>query len=418
MQKLVRNVVTVRLFMSSQINSEIISIGTEILLGEITDTNSVYLAKALRDVGINVFYMTSVGDNRQRIADSIRTAMKRSNLVITCGGLGPTVDDMTRQAVADATDRELVFHPPLFEQIADRFKSFRATMTENNRQQAFLPANAITIENPVGTAPSFAVGHQGSIVISLPGVPREMKFLMTEKVIPMLKEKFDLGIIKARVLHTAGIGESTLDDVIGRGLLEASNPTVGLAAHNGQVDVRITAKADSETEADSMIAEYEAELRQRIGKYVFGADAETLEDVLRLVLSEHGASVAVADAGLNGSLVATLGAAVITSALYDSPDSLRTELQMPEASLRQLTEAAAADLHEKTGATICIAVASRPDVEESADSAESTSVTVKLGEKIRSRVYGFGAKSELVRSWIKTWSLAQSWWMLKEAMNE
>ena len=142
--------------MTSQVNSELISIGTEILLGEITDTNSVYLAKALRDVGINVFYMTSVGDNRQRIADTIRTAMQRSNLVITCGGLGPTVDDMTRQAVADATDRGLEFQQGLFDQIAERFKSFRSAMSENNRQQAFLPAGAICIEISVGTAPSFA----------------------------------------------------------------------------------------------------------------------------------------------------------------------------------------------------------------------------------------------------------------------
>lgn len=404
--------------MSSQINSEIISIGTEILLGEITDTNSVYLAKALRDVGINVFYMTSVGDNRQRIADVIHQAMRRSNLVITCGGLGPTVDDMTRQAVADATERGLEFHQALYDQIAERFRGFRATMTDNNRQQAYLPAGAIAIENPVGTAPSFGVEHNGSLVISLPGVPREMKFLMNNKVIPLLKDKYDLGIIKARVLHTAGIGESMLDDLIGRSLLEASNPTVGLAAHNGQVDVRITAKADREVDADLLINGFEDELRKRIGKYVFGADSDTLDEVLQSVLSKLGATVSIVDAGLNGVLSTTLGPTVAHSTSYESPDALRAALKLPDATLRQLTEAAAENQIQQTGSAVSIAVASLPDVEESEDAAEGTAVTVRMGDTVRTRVYGFGARSELVRSWIKTWSLAQAWWLLRDSVHE
>ncbi len=400
--------------MSSQVNSELISIGTEILLGEITDTNSVYLAKVLRDAGVNVFYMTSVGDNRQRIADIIRSAMKRSNLVITCGGLGPTVDDMTRQAVADATDRGLEFHQGLFDQIAERFKSFRSTMSENNRQQAFLPTNAICIENPVGTAPSFAVEHNGSMVISLPGVPREMRFLMAEKVLPLLRERYDLGVIKARVLHTAGIGESSLDDLIGRPLLEASNPTIGLAAHNGQVDVRITAKADSVDEADSLIEATENELRTRIGRYVYGSDADTLEDVLKATLAQHHATVGVVDAGLSSELMTFLSSAVVHNDTYETPDALRAVLNLPDASLRQLTEAAASDIAGRGDASIVIAVASRPDVEESADAAESTAITVRMGDIVRTRVYGFGAKSDLVRTWIKTWALAQTWWLLQD----
>src|SRR6185369_6662300 len=195
--------------MPENINAEIVAIGTEILLGEITDTNSVFIAKALRDIGINLFFMTSVGDNEKRIADAIRIAMGRSDVVITCGGLGPTIDDMTRQGVAIATDRGLTFHQNLLDKIAERFTNFRAQMTENNQRQAFLPDNAILIENPVGTAPSFIVEHAGSVVISVPGVPREMKYLMTESVIPYLQEHFNLGkgIIKARVLRTAGIGE-------------------------------------------------------------------------------------------------------------------------------------------------------------------------------------------------------------------
>lgn len=400
--------------MSSQVNSELISIGTEILLGEITDTNSVYLARTLRDVGINVFYMTSVGDNRQRIADTIRAAMTRSDLVITCGGLGPTVDDMTRQAVADATDRSLEFHQGLFDKIAERFKGFQSAMTENNRQQAFLPAGAICIENPVGTAPSFAVEHNGSMVISLPGVPREMKFLMVEQVLPLLRNKYDLGIIKARVLHAAGIGESALDDLIGRTILEANNPTVGLAAHNSQVDVRITAKADTLEEADALISAVEDALRARIERYIYGADSETLEDVLEATLVAHHARVGLVDAGLNSSLGTVLNSSVIRSNIYETPDALRVALNWPEASLRQLTERAAAEIASQGDISIAIAVASNPDVGESADSVESTAVTVLIGDVARTRAYGFGAKSDLVRTWINTWAFAQTWWLLKD----
>src|SRR5215475_450162 len=162
--------------MAQNVNAEIIAIGTEILLGEITDTNSVHIARVLRDLGINLYFMTSVGDNEQRIADSIRIALSRADVVITCGGLGPTIDDMTRQGVAIATERDLVFHQDLLDKIAERFASFRAKMTENNQRQAYLPANATVIENPVGTAPSFIVEHHESVVISVPGVPREMKY--------------------------------------------------------------------------------------------------------------------------------------------------------------------------------------------------------------------------------------------------
>ena len=316
------------------VNAEIVAIGTEILLGEITDTNSVHIARALRDIGVNLYFMTSVGDNEQRIADAIRIAMSRAQVVITCGGLGPTIDDMTRQAVADATERGLTFHQNLLDKIAERFAGFRAQMTENNRRQAYLPDDAILIENPVGTAPSFIVEYNDTVVISLPGVPREMKYLLAECVIPYLRERFNLGsgVIKARVLRTAGIGESALDTAIGDELLQASNPTVGLAAHAGQVDVRITAKADSIEDANRVIAEVEKQLRDRIGTYVYGIDEEQIEDVLAAALDTHQVQVAISETGI-GEVVSerikktSLAQRVLAAnEIYDSPDNLREAL--------------------------------------------------------------------------------------------
>jgi competence/damage-inducible protein CinA-like protein len=286
--------------------AEIITIGTELLLGEIVDTNSHYLARALRDQGIDLYRTTTVGDNPGRIAEAIQHSLERAEIVITTGGLGPTVDDPTRQAVALAAGVELEFREQLWEQVQARFRRFGRTPTENNRRQAYVPAGAIAVENPVGTAPAFIVEPSGRAVISLPGVPREMEHLMEHAIIPYLRRRFDLdSVIKARILHTAGVGESQIDERIGD-LEQLSNPTVGLAAHSGQVDVRITAKASSLEEAEALIAGVEAQLRQRLGEWVYGADNETLERAAMQALQARGWRIAVVEAGLGGELIRRL----------------------------------------------------------------------------------------------------------------
>lgn len=408
------------------VNAEIIAIGTEILLGEITDTNSGFIARALRDIGVNVFYFSAVGDNEKRISDAIRASMARSNLVITCGGLGPTVDDMTRQAVAAATDRGLTFHQVLLDQIAARFATFRATMTDNNRRQAFLPENALLIENPVGTAPSFAVEHNGSMVISLPGVPREMKFLLAEKVIPLLKERFKLGegIIKARVLKTAGIGESLLDDRIGDELLNHSNPSIGLAAHTGQVDVRITARALDEAEADGLIADMEAKLRARIGHFVFGVNNERLEDVLITLLKQHGWKLRIVEAGSGGAVSHRLrGSAFYEDAIleadteYENPMALKLAIDGGSGTeLRYLAESAAKQ--GSAPAVASIAIVSEPNIAgDQSDRTPATAVAVCVDGQVHSREYGFGSQADVASAWVSSWSLAMVWRALQDKFS-
>jgi competence/damage-inducible protein CinA-like protein len=225
--------------------AELIAIGTELLLGEIQDTNTRYLARALRDLGVNLYRATITGDNTARIAGVIREAMARCQIIITTGGLGPTVDDPTRAAVAQALDVDVEFRPELWEQIQARFERFGRTPSDNNRRQAWIPAGSIPVENPVGTAPAFICESANACIICLPGVPREMEYLTQNVVLPYLRDRFQLsGTIKARVLHVAGVGESTIDDWIGD-LETSTNPTVGLLAHPGQVDIRITASAES-----------------------------------------------------------------------------------------------------------------------------------------------------------------------------
>lgn len=401
--------------MAQNVNAEIISIGTEILLGEITDTNSVHIARALRDIGINIFFMTSVGDNEARITSAIQVALSRADVVITTGGLGPTVDDMTRQGVATATERKLVFHQSLLDSIAERFAGFRSRMTENNRRQAYLPEDSILVENPVGTAPCFIVEFRGKVVISLPGVPREMKFLLAENILPFLRQRYQLGVIKAHILRAAGIGESALDDMIGHELLEGSNPTVGLAAHSGVIDIRITAKAENEAEADEMIAVVAGHLRERVGPYVFGTDDDTIEKALVERLAERGATMAISEAGIGQAVsdrvrsVAAWETVLRNAEVYESPAALAVN----NGDLQALANSVAENISREAGSTIGIAVVSNPErARDQADSDAGTAVAVYVDGKTSSRVYGFGANAAESRVWTVTWALSRAWRML------
>ena len=287
-------------------SAEIITIGTEILLGEIVDTNSAYLARKLRDQNVDVFRTTTIGDNTERIAEVIRETLARAEIIITTGGLGPTVDDPTREAVARAVGVAPEFREELWAQIVERMARFGRNAGENQKRQAYVPAGAIALKNPVGTAPAFIVEQGGKCIIALPGVPREMETLLENEVIPYLRERYQLrGLIKARILRVAGLGESVIDEHVGD-LEELANPTVGLAAHAGLVDIRITAKADTPEAADALIAPVEAAARQRLGASIFGADGDTLESVTLAQLAARGWSLNALEINLGGALLQRL----------------------------------------------------------------------------------------------------------------
>jgi nicotinamide-nucleotide amidase len=283
-------------------SAEIITIGTEILLGEIVDTNTSYIARTLRGMGVNIFRTTTIGDNVERIAEAIRNAMNRADIVITTGGLGPTVDDPTREAVAKAVGVELEFREDLWQQVVATISRYGRKPSENQKRQAYIPKGALAIPNPVGTAPCFIVETERNAVVSLPGVPNEMEHILHESVIPYLQKRFDLNeIIKIRVLHCAGLGEGMIDEQVAE-LETLSNPTVGLAAHTGVVDIRIAAKAKNEAEADQMIADIEHRIREKLGDAVFGADEDRLEDVVLKVVAKRGWTLVGVESGLDGLL--------------------------------------------------------------------------------------------------------------------
>ena len=309
-------------------SAEIITIGTEILLGEIVDTNTRFLARGLRGLGVNLFRTVTIGDNAQRIAEAVQDSMRRADIVITTGGLGPTVDDPTREAVARALGVETEFREELWEQVKTVIARYGRVPGENQKRQAMLPRGAIAIENPVGSAPSFIVetpsppaplpstplqgasrGEGGRAIISLPGVPQEMETIFHRSVVPYLQKKFNLNeIIKVRLLHTSGMGEAAIDEQVGE-FERLANPTVGLAAHAGLVDIRLAAKAKNENEADRLIAEVETAIRARLGNAVFGADEETLERAALKAAAARGWNVAALESGLDGRLARGLSAA-------------------------------------------------------------------------------------------------------------
>ena len=310
-------------------SAEIITIGTEILLGEIVDTNTRYIARTLRGMGVDLYRTITIGDTAERIADAIRHSMQRADIVITTGGLGPTVDDPTREAVAKAAGVELEFREDLWEQVVAVISRYGRKPSENQKRQAYIPKGALAIPNPVGTAPCFIVETERNAVVSLPGVPNEMEHILHESIIPYLQERFHLDeIIKIRVLHCSGLGEGMIDEKIAN-LEMLSNPTVGLAAHTGVVDIRIAAKAKTEAEADRMIADIERQIQEQLGDVVFGADEDKLEDVVLSMVAKRGWTLIGVESGLDGLLARKIPHTVSLSDL--SPDSLLAALRAARA---------------------------------------------------------------------------------------
>ena len=328
-----------------RLRTEIVTSGTEILLGEIVDTNAAWIAQQLRDAGINLYYKTTVGDNEARLSMILQASLERSDVILVTGGLGPTADDVTRQAIAHATAAPLRLHDGALETLKARFARFGVEMTDNNIRQAYIPEGAILVENPVGTAPGFIVERDQGTVIAMPGVPSEMKTMMTQTVLPYLRRRNgNTGVIVRRVLRTIGIGESAVDHQLAE-LMDGENPTVGLAAHIGQVDIRITAGAESEAEAAALLDELEALIESRVGDFIYSREPkQSLADVVSALVSARQARVAVVERAEEGGVGATLvahGVPAITWTFDALPAPWTTSLPaVSEAGARQLAETA------------------------------------------------------------------------------
>ena len=287
--------------------TEIITVGTELLLGQIIDTNASWIAQRLAEAGIDLYYKTTVGDNAGRIEAALRQALSRADVLITTGGLGPTEDDLTRDVVAAVLGRPLHLDSDVLARIEQRFAHRKIPMSENNRKQAMVPEGAEVLHNPNGTAPGLFLREGGRCVACMPGVPAEMKPMLTGQVIPQIREVFGIrSRIVSRVLKMCGISESKVDQAIGDYFREMRNPTIGILAHAGEIHVRLTCKGEDPAEITRMLDALEGKVRQRLGALVFGRDEEKIEALVGQLLRARGATLAVAESCTGGLIASRL----------------------------------------------------------------------------------------------------------------
>lgn len=351
-------------------NAEIVSVGTELLLGSIVDTNSAELSASLAELGVNVYFHTSVGDNPLRLAAVLGQALLRSDVVVLTGGLGPTQDDLTKEVLAAVTGLPLELHPEARAHVEGVFKAAGRPMPPNNLRQAMLPKGAAMLPNPRGTAPGVYLKAGRCHVFCLPGVPTEMRAMWSASVAPRLRRiaAGEGGVIHSRTLHFYGIGESLLESKV-EALLKGSNPTVAPYASLGEARLRITAKAGSVEEAEALIAPVEAEIVERVGEYLYGYDGENLETVVGRLLTEGSKRLAVAESCTGGLLAHRITNVPGSSAYFGQgwvvysneakvkelgvdPDLLRAHGAVSE----QVALAMAEGARERSGADCAVAV--------------------------------------------------------------
>ncbi len=356
--------------------AEFLCVGSELLLGQITDTNSVYMAQGLARAGVDLYRKTTVGDNLGRISDAITQSLERADCLIITGGLGPTTDDLTREAIAKALAVELDYDERLGAGLKELFDKRGWKMGETFLRQAYLPRGTKELPNPVGTAPGVwfdgQVNGRNKLIFAVPGVPKEMKRMFDETIVPALLEKSEgeRMIIVSRVLRAFGIGESALADPLEDILTTSTNPTVApLIFGNTEVHLRLTAKTRTEPEAMRLLDDMEARIRVRVGRYIFGRDDQTLPQVLVKMLTGHKATLSVAESltgGMIGSFLteATGASSVFLGGVIVYAPALKSEmLGVDEATIeahtvvsQQVAHAMALGAQKQMNSTYALAV--------------------------------------------------------------
>ena len=296
--------------------AEIIAVGTEILLGNIANTNAQEISETLSALGINVFWHTVVGDNPQRLRQALDIARRRADILITTGGLGPTYDDLTKQTICEAFGRRLVLHEDILEEIRSFYESaLHVPMPENNTQQAELPEGCVIFDNPVGTAPGCAFEADGVHVLMLPGPPHEMRTMLRRCAVPYLRA-LSSEVIVSHDIMTFGMGESSVDQLLHERMRRMENPSLATYAKPVEVRLRATAKAASAEEAEAMLAPVVAEVRAALGDYVYGVDVKGLEEVCFHLLKERGLTLATAESCTGGRVAERITALPGVSSVY------------------------------------------------------------------------------------------------------
>lgn len=319
--------------------AEVISIGTELLLGDIVNTNAQYIARRLKDLGIFVYYQTVVGDNEKRLMDAFEIAFKRSDIVITTGGLGPTQDDLSKEVAAKYFNKNLILDEETLRSVEEYFSRRKLPLTEGIKKQALIIEGAKALKNDYGTAPGIYFEENGKVLIMMPGPPKEMIPLFENRVVPILLRYTD-NILMSKVLRIAGIGESFVEDRIKDLIEDQTNPTIAPYVKDGEVTLRITAKAKDEREAIELIEPLVKEINERLEGYVYGEGDTSLEEVLGNLLLKHNLKIAVAESCTGGMITSRLvnfpgiSASLLEGLVTYSNESKMKRLNVSEETLK------------------------------------------------------------------------------------
>lgn len=285
--------------------AEILSIGTELLLGQIVDTNANYLAQQLPALGLDLHYVSQIGDNLPRLAGAFRHALERSDIIITSGGLGPTEDDLTREAIAEVMGERLEIQPHLEQELRGFFTRRGRTMPDRNVKQATTIPSGTYLPNPVGTAPGWWVERDGKVIVSMPGVPHEMHKMWAEQAEPRLARLITGGVIVSRLLKLAGIGESHAEEALGE-LIRSTNPTLATYAKSDGIHLRLTAKAAVRDDAERLLDAFEPRVRERVAEWVYGGESDSFPAVVGALLRQRGLTLTVAESATGGELASLI----------------------------------------------------------------------------------------------------------------
>lgn len=397
---------------------EIIAVGTELLLGQITNRNAAFLGEKLAESGFDAHYQVVVGDNLDRMVDAITIALGRADVIIMTGGIGPTQDDVTREAISTATGRPLAFSREFAERLRSFWEARGRQMPESNLRQAEYPEGAEQIPNPKGTAPAIALQHDGRWIFALPGVPEEMHYLVQHEVLPRLRAAAGVDqVVLSRLLRSWGRSESQVAELLDDLYHGSSNPSIAFLASAAEIKVRITAKAPTEAEATRLIAPYEKTIRERLGASVFGVDDETIERVILGLLEERQWTMATAESATAGLIAARVtsipGASKVfrggvvayatdlKASLLDVPQEILDEGVVSEATALFMAEGAAARL--QADVVVAVTGSAGPDPQERA--AGTMVIAVHTPEGSRARVMRLPGDRERVRTYAATAAL-------------
>ncbi|WP_053957378.1 competence/damage-inducible protein A [Inediibacterium massiliense] len=348
--------------------ASIISVGTEILFGQILNTNTQYLTKKLNGLGIDVYYHFTVGDNEKRLGEILNYALEKSDLIIATGGLGPTQDDLTKETISKVMKTNLVIHEPSYERLIDYFKKSNRFMNENNLKQVYLPNESIVLENGCGTAPGFILSKDEKMITCLPGPPKEMKCMFENYVIPYLKERSSQ-VIHSRILRFFGIGESALETELLDLISNQTNPTLATYAKSGEVSLRVTAKAKHIEEAIEKINPIITMIQNKLGEYLYSCNDEELVEVVAKKLMKENLTISFAESCTGGLLAAkltdipgissSLERSVVTYSNQAKIDELGVKKETLEkygAVSEQTAKEMAIGLKQRTGSDLCLSV--------------------------------------------------------------